>query len=87
MEEVNFDLLEAMRAEVDVCLARDDEESKETAASLMKSILEISFPIVEAEVRESPELLPLIRIQSLEPDSSGDAAKVLLKYLERKGIK
>ena len=83
MEDLNADFLDVCRKEAEACVERGDMEN---AGALYDNILKISFPIVEKEVKENPELMELIAIEAMQEGPAGDAAKVLFAHLHKKGL-
>ena len=72
-----------LREEAESCLKRGE---KEEAQALYKSLIRLSFPIVEEEVRENPEIVVAIMAEAQQPGPPGEAATVLLNHLRKKGL-
>ena len=83
MEDLNADFLDVCRKEAEACVERGDMEN---ARAIYDNILKISFPIVEKEVKENPELMELIAIEAMQEGPAGAAAKVLFAHLHKKGL-
>ena len=81
--DLNPNLLNVLREEAESCLKRGE---KEEAQALYKSLIRISFPIVEEEVRQNPQIAIAILAESKQPGPPGEAATVLLNHLRKKGL-
>ena len=81
--EFNANFLNALREEAESCLKRGE---KEEAQALYKSLIRLSFPVVEAEVKENPEIIVDIKAEACQEGPAGEAAQVLLDHLHKKGL-
>tara|TARA_R100000781_G_C3996893_1_gene98903 strand:+ start:111 stop:383 length:273 start_codon:yes stop_codon:yes gene_type:complete len=81
--DINLKKLEVMRKEADACFKRGDDED---GVALLNQIVDINIPIVEQELEESPELLPLLHIEAMQGGIEGTCAEIILKRLALKGI-
>jgi len=82
-EDLNTNFLNVLREEAETALKAGD---KETARALYKSLIRISFPVVEQEVRENPEIISDIKTEARLKGPRGEAAQVLLNHLNKKGL-
>ena len=80
---LNADFLNALREEAEACIRRGE---KEEAQALYKSLIRLSFPVVEQEVRENPEIIVAIMAEACQEGPAGEAAQVLLNHLHKKGL-
>tara|TARA_R100000458_G_C8198889_1_gene190041 strand:+ start:214 stop:477 length:264 start_codon:yes stop_codon:yes gene_type:complete len=81
--ELNTNFLNVLREEAEVALKNGD---KETAQALYKSLIRLSFPVVEAEVKQNPEIIVAIMAEACQEGTAGEAAQVLLDHLHKKGL-
>jgi len=83
MQDFNQDELDVYRREAEECIKRGDVVN---AKAIYQNIFRISYPIVEEEVRQNPEIVSAIMVEALQPGPAGEAAHVLLKHLQKKGL-
>jgi len=83
MEDLNADFLDVCRKEAEACVERGDMEN---ARAIYDNILKISFPIVEEQIRKDPKIIFAIMAEAAQPGPPGEAAQVLLNYLDKKGL-
>ena len=81
--DLNADLLNVLREEAEACIRRGD---KEEGQALYKQLIRLSFPVVEQEVRENPEIIVAIMAEACQEGPAGEAAQVLLNHLHKKGL-
>ena len=81
--DLNTDFLNELRLEAEKCAERGD---KEDAKALYEQLLRLSFPVVEQEVRENPEIIVAIMAEACQEGPQGEAAQVLLNHLHKKGL-
>ena len=81
--DLNAEFLNALREEAEACIKRGD---KEEAQALYKSLIRLSFPVVEQEVKDNPEIVIAIMAEACPEGPAGEAAHVLLNHLHKKGL-
>ena len=82
--DINYKKLDVMRKEAEACKKRGDTEN---ASALRNQIVDVHLPLVEEQVKESPELIPLLHLQAREGGIEGACAQLLIDRLANKGIK
>ena len=81
--DLNADFLNELRLEAEKCVKRGD---KEDAKALYEQLIRLSFPVVEQEVRENPEVIVAIMAEDCQEGPQGEAAQVVLSHLHKKGL-
>ena len=82
--DINYKKLDVMRKEAEACEKRGDTEN---ASALRNQIVDVHLPIVEEQLKESPEIIPLLHLQVMEGGIEGACAQLLIDRLANKGIK
>ena len=94
MNDFNMKLLNTIGKEIGYCLKRAQTEEdpkeisywKENAESLARNLQKEIIPALEAEVKESPEIIGVLQVKAEQQDTEGFCASMLLRHLKERGM-